>query len=65
MGKKPRFGSDILHGSLEMLILRTLAREPAHGYAIARRLEHASGDVLAVGESSLYPACSACSSMAG
>jgi transcriptional regulator len=56
MGKKSRFGSDILHGSLEMLILRTLAREPAHGYAIARRLEQASGDVLAVGESSLYPA---------
>ena len=56
MGKKSRFTADVLHGSLEMLILRTLAREPAHGYGIARRLEQISGDVLQVGESSLYPA---------
>jgi transcriptional regulator len=56
VGKKSRFTADLLHGSLEMLILRTLARGSAHGYAIARRLEQGSGDVLAVGESSLYPA---------
>ena len=53
MGKKSRFSADILHGSLEMLILRTLVHGPAHGYAIARRLEQGSGDVLTVGESSL------------
>jgi len=56
MGKKSRFGADILHGSLEMLILRMLVGGPAHGYAIARRLEQGSGEVLTVGESSLYPA---------
>jgi transcriptional regulator len=39
-----------------MLILKTLTRGPAHGYAIARHLERVSGDVLRVGESSLYPA---------
>jgi PadR family transcriptional regulator len=56
MGKKSRFTSDVLHGSLEMLILKTLVHGPAHGYAIARRLEQVSGSVLQVGESSLYPA---------
>jgi transcriptional regulator len=39
-----------------MLILKTLTRGPAHGYSIARYLERVSGDVLRVGESSLYPA---------
>ena len=39
-----------------MLILKALTRGPAHGYAIARHLERASGDVLRIGESSLYPA---------
>jgi transcriptional regulator len=39
-----------------MLILKALTRGPAHGYAIARHLERVSGDVLRVGESSLYPA---------
>ncbi len=48
--------SELLPGTLEMLILKTLTRGPAHGYAIARHLERISGDVLQVGESSLYPA---------
>lgn len=48
--------SELLPGTLEMLILQTLTRGPAHGYAIARHLERVSGDVLRVGESSLYPA---------
>jgi PadR family transcriptional regulator len=48
--------SELLPGTLEMLILKTLTRGPAHGYAIARHLERVSGDVLRVGESSLYPA---------
>jgi PadR family transcriptional regulator, regulatory protein PadR len=48
--------SELLPGTLEMLILKTLNRGPAHGYAIARNLERTSKDVLKIGESSLYPA---------
>jgi PadR family transcriptional regulator PadR len=47
---------DLLPGTLDLLILRTLQRGPAHGYAIAQHLRIASEDVLQVGESSLYPA---------
>ena len=43
-------------GTLDLLILRVLAREPMHGYGIAQRLKALSKDVLQVGESSLYPA---------
>ena len=39
-----------------MLILRTLARGPLHGYAVAKRIKDASSDVLAIEEGSLYPA---------
>jgi transcriptional regulator len=46
----------LIHGTLESLILRTLDKEPRHGYAIARYLEDASGEELSVGEGSLYPA---------
>ena len=46
----------LIHGTLDSLILRTLAREPRHGYGIARYLEEAGGASLAVGEGSLYPA---------
>jgi PadR family transcriptional regulator, regulatory protein PadR len=57
MGSEPPSeSSELLPGTLEMLILKTLTRGPAHGYAIARYLEHVSGDVLRIGESSLYPA---------
>lgn len=42
-------------GTLDMLILRVLAAGPMHGYGIAQRLRLLSGEVLAVGESSLYP----------
>lgn len=48
--------SDQLHGTLDMLVLKTLADGPLHGYAIALRLERLSGDVLSVEEGSLYPA---------
>src|SRR5258707_11698946 len=48
--------SELLPGTLDMLILKTLTHGAAHGYAIARHLERVSGDVLRVGESSLYPA---------
>jgi PadR family transcriptional regulator, regulatory protein PadR len=47
---------DLLPGTLDMLILRTLAAGPKHGYGIAERLRQVSDDVLQVGESSLYPA---------
>ena len=48
--------AEILPGTLDMLILRVLARESLHGYGIAQRLRELSDDVLQVGESSLYPA---------
>jgi transcriptional regulator len=47
---------DLLPGTLELLILRVLARGEQHGYGIADRLKVVSSDVLQVGESSLYPA---------
>jgi transcriptional regulator len=47
---------DLLPGTLDMLILRTLQRGALHGYGIAERLRQVSEDVLVVGESSLYPA---------
>jgi transcriptional regulator len=47
---------DLLPGTLDLLILRILTREPMHGYGIAQRLKVLSQDVLQVGESSLYPA---------
>lgn len=53
---KPSIASELLPGTLEMLILKTLTRGAAHGYGIARHLEQTSADVLQVGESSLYPA---------
>jgi transcriptional regulator len=48
--------SELLPGTLDLLILRTLVRGPMHGYGIAQRLKELSRDVLQVGESSLYPA---------
>jgi transcriptional regulator len=56
MRHKTSISSELLPGTLEMLILKTLTRGPAHGYAIARHLERTSADALKVGESSLYPA---------
>ncbi len=47
---------DLLPGTLDLLILRILAGDSMHGYGIAQRLKLLSGDVLQVGESSLYPA---------
>ena len=47
---------DLLRGTVDLLVLRTLAHAPLHGYAIAQRLRLVSEDVLHVGESSLYPA---------
>ena len=47
---------ELLPGTLDMLILRTLVPGRKHGYGIAQRLKETSADVLQVGESSLYPA---------
>jgi transcriptional regulator len=48
--------AELLPGTLDMLVLRTLTRGAMHGYGIAQRLKELSRDVLQVGESSLYPA---------
>ena len=48
--------SELLPGTLDLLVLKTLARGPMHGYGIAQNLKIISEDVLQVGESSLYPA---------
>lgn len=55
MGRAPK-ARDLLPGTLDLLILRTLVLGSMHGYGIAERLKQASDDVLQVGESSLYPA---------
>jgi transcriptional regulator len=47
---------DLLQGTLDMLILRTLVFGPAHGHAIARAIEHGSDAVLRIEHGSLYPA---------
>jgi transcriptional regulator len=54
MGRFP--APELLPGTLDLLILRTLAAGQMHGYGIAQRLRQVSDDVLQVGESSLYPA---------
>jgi transcriptional regulator len=48
--------SDLLPGTLDLLVLKSLAAGPRHGYGIVEYLRIASGDVLQVGESALYPA---------
>jgi transcriptional regulator len=48
--------SDLIQGTLDLLILKTVALEPAHGWAIAKRIQQVSGDVLQVNQGSLYPA---------
>ena len=52
MSTKP----DLLPGTLDMLILKTLTRAPLHGYGIAQSIKQLSDDVLTVEEGSLYPA---------
>ena len=48
--------SDLLQGTLDLLILKTIAREPMHGWAISKRIQVLSGEALSVGQGSLYPA---------
>ena len=49
-------GNELLPGTLEMLILKTLSRGPNHGYGIAQHIRAVSEDALRIGEGSLYPA---------
>lgn len=48
--------TDILQGTLDMLLLRTLSQESLHGYAVGKRLREVSGDRLRIPQGSLYPA---------
>ena len=48
--------SELLRGTLDMLVLQTLTVQPMHGYAIAQHIERLSEDVLVVEQGSLYPA---------
>ena len=48
--------SELLRGTLDMLVLQTLTVQPMHGYAIAQHIERISEDVLVVEQGSLYPA---------
>jgi PadR family transcriptional regulator len=48
--------TDLVQGTLDLLILKILALEPMHGWAIAQRIRQMSSDVLQVGQSALYPA---------
>jgi len=48
--------SDLLQGTLDLLILKAISREPAHGWGIAKRIQSLSDEVLSVQQGSLYPA---------
>jgi transcriptional regulator len=52
MGKQ----SDLLQGTLDMLVLKTLALGPMHGWGISQRIQQVSEDVLVINQGSLYPA---------
>jgi PadR family transcriptional regulator len=48
--------TDLVQGTLDLLILKNLALQPMHGWAIAQRIHQVSGQILHVGQSALYPA---------
>lgn len=48
--------TDLVQGTLDLLVLKILALEPLHGFALSQRLKQVSGDVLQVSDGSLYPA---------
>jgi PadR family transcriptional regulator, regulatory protein PadR len=56
MDKTQQTSPDILRGTLDLLVLTALSSGEKHGYAVARWIESATGDALAVGEGTLYPA---------
>ena len=47
--------TDLVQGTLDLLVLKVIALEPMHGWAIAQRIRQISGDVLQVGQGALYP----------
>jgi len=47
--------TDLVQGTLDLLVLKVVALEPMHGWAIAQRIQQMSGDVLKVGQGALYP----------
>jgi PadR family transcriptional regulator PadR len=47
---------EVLQGTLDLLVLKTVAHEPMHGWGIAQRIQERSGQALEVGQGSLYPA---------
>jgi PadR family transcriptional regulator PadR len=53
---KPPFQGEMLQGTLDLLVLKTLALGPAHGHTVAKAIERRSEDVLQVEQGSLYPA---------
>jgi PadR family transcriptional regulator, regulatory protein PadR len=56
MGKRDQTNNDMLKGTLDMMVLRTLILGDAHGHTIAKVIERSSDDLLEVEEGSLYPA---------
>lgn len=56
MASKKQSNDDMMKGTLDMMILRTLVHDDAHGHTIAKVIEHTSEDVLDVEQGSLYPA---------
>lgn len=54
MAREP--SNDVLRGTLDLLILKTLALEPMHGWGIGQRIQEWSNELLQVGQGSLYPA---------
>ncbi len=56
MTRMARQKQDLLQGTLDLLILQTLALEPMHGWGISQRIQQISRDVLRVNQGSLYPA---------
>jgi PadR family transcriptional regulator, regulatory protein PadR len=56
MASKNQPAADVLQGTLDMLILKTLSLEPMHGWGISDRIQQLSRDALQVGQGSIYPA---------
>lgn len=56
MAMAPTSRRDLLPGTLDMLVLKTLSVQSMHGYALARHIENLSNDILRIEEGSLYPA---------
>ncbi len=55
-GKETPSPTDLLQGTLDLLILKTLSLEPMHGWGIVSRIQQVSKDALQIGQGSLYPA---------